>query len=120
MKVTELKPGQGKVDIELEIISKDDVRTFNKYGRDLRVCNCMAKDDSGEIKLTLWNDDIDKINVGNIVKISNGYIGEFNGEKQISSGKFGSIEIINAVSKVNPKFSKSEEQISENLSEAEI
>lgn len=117
MKVSELKAGQGKVDVELEIISKDDVRTFNKYGKDLRVCNCMAKDDSGEIKLTLWNDDIEKVKVGSKVKVSNGYVGEFNGEKQLSSGKFGKIDIVNGNSSSD---SSDEDYIPEDIAESEI
>jgi len=94
MKISELKAGQGKIDIEVKIKSKGDVRTFNKYGKDLRVANAVASDDSGEIQLTLWNDDIEKINAGNKVKIKNGYVSEFNGQLQLGSGKFGSLELV--------------------------
>ena len=94
MKISELKAGQGKVDIEAEVKSKAETRTFNKYGRDLKVCNAVVSDDSGEIKLSLWNDDIDKVNVGDDIKITNGYVSEFNGEKQLTSGKFGKLEVV--------------------------
>ncbi len=94
MKTNELQPNQGKVDIELEIISIDEPREFEKYGKTLRVANAVAKDDVGEIKLSLWNEDIDKVKAGQKIKISNGYVSEFKGEKQLSTGKFGSIEIL--------------------------
>ena len=94
MKVSELKVGQGKVDIDLVVKSKSETRTFNKYGRDLRVANVVCADaEGGEIKVSLWNDDCDKVNVGDSIKIVNGYVSEFNGEKQLSSGKFGKIEV---------------------------
>lgn len=94
MKISELKPRQGKIDIEAEVISIEEPRTFSKFGREGRVTNAIVKDDSGEIKLTLWNEDIDKVKVGNKVKITNGYINEFQGEKQLTAGRLGKIEVI--------------------------
>ncbi|MBD3310814.1 hypothetical protein GF351_06370 [Candidatus Woesearchaeota archaeon] len=94
MKISELQARQGKVDIEVDIVDKGEVREFEKFGRAGRVCNCTAKDESGEIKLTLWNEDIDKVNVGDKVKIENGYVGEWQGELQLSTGKFGKLEVV--------------------------
>ncbi|MDP3881921.1 MAG: OB-fold nucleic acid binding domain-containing protein [Nanoarchaeota archaeon] len=96
MEIKDLKAGQGKVDIELNIKSKEPERVFNKYGKDLRVANAIVADNSGEIKLSLWNEDITKFNVGDKIKISNGYVSEFNGEKQLSAGKYGKIELAGA------------------------
>ncbi|MBX4196231.1 DNA-binding protein [Candidatus Pacearchaeota archaeon] len=98
MKISELKSGQGKVDIEVTVKSKGDVRSFNKYGKDLRVCNLVVHDDTGEIKFSLWNNDIDKVNAGDKIKVSNGYVSEFNGEKQLTTGKFGSLEVVSGSS----------------------
>ncbi len=107
MKVSELKAGQGKVDIELTVKTKEPERVFNKYGKELKVANAMAADDSGDqIKLSLWNDEIGKINVGDKVKISNGYVSEFNGEKQLSAGKFGKLEVVGAGSSSSEDSSK--------------
>ena len=50
------------------------------------------EDDSGTIKLTLWNVDATKFKEGDKIKIINGYVSEFQGEKQLTSGKFGQIE----------------------------
>lgn len=94
MNISDLKARQGKVDIEAEVTEKGEVRTFNKFGKDGRVCNATIKDASGEIKLTLWNDEIDKVNVGDKVKISNGYVNEFQGEKQLTAGRFGQLEVL--------------------------
>ena len=94
MKVSELQARQGKVNIELEIISVETPREFNKFGNTGRVANAAAKDDSGEIKLTLWNGELDQVKAGDKVRITNGYVSEFQGEKQLSAGKFGKLEII--------------------------
>lgn len=92
--VSELTVRQNNVDVEGTITEIGEVKTFNKFGRELRVADAVLKDDSGSIKLSLWNEDIDKFKVGDKVKITNGYINEFQGEKQLTAGKFGKMEKI--------------------------
>lgn len=94
MKLNELKPRQGKVEVEVTVVSVSEVRGFNKNGSSGRVATAMVKDDSGEMKMSLWNDDIEKVKPGLKIKITNGYVNEFQGEMQLSAGKFGNIEII--------------------------
>ena len=97
MKISESKVGQGKVDINLEVKSKAAPRSFEKFGKQLRVANAEAIDSSGDkITLSLWNDDVDKINAGDFVSVTNGYVSEFNGQKQLGAGKFGKIEVVGA------------------------
>lgn len=92
--ISELKAGQGKVDVLVSVKSKAETRTFNKYGKDLKVANAIVEDETGSITLSLWNDDIDKVNVGDKLKITNGYVSEFNGQKQLTSGKFGKLQVL--------------------------
>ncbi len=94
MNIAELQVGQGKVDIVGEITKVEEPRTFNKFGKDGKVANAVLKDVSGEIKLTLWNEQVDQVKQGNKVHIANGYVSEFKGEKQLSTGKFGTLEIV--------------------------
>lgn len=94
MKISELKVRQGNVETEGEITHKEESRSFNKFGKEGKVCNATLKDDSGEIKLTLWNEQADQFVVGDKIKITNGYVNEFQGEKQLTSGRFGKIEKI--------------------------
>ena len=92
-KISELQPGQGSVNIEVTVKSIEEPKVFNKFGKDLKVANAMVTDGESEIKLTLWNDDIEKVSVGAIIKVTNGYVNEFQGEKQLTTGKFGKLEI---------------------------
>ncbi|MBS3075711.1 DNA-binding protein [Candidatus Pacearchaeota archaeon] len=92
MKISELSPKQGNVNVEGIIKELGEKRTFNKYGRELIVVNSILDDGSGTIKLTLWNDDADRFKEGDSIRITNGYVNEFQGEKQLTSGKFGKIE----------------------------
>jgi len=92
MKISELNSGQGNVEAEFVVKELEEPKTFNKFGRELRLRNAVVEDDSGTVKLTLWNDDVDKFAVGDKIKLTNGYVNEFQGEKQLTSGKFGKLE----------------------------
>jgi replication factor A1 len=92
MEIKDLQPKQGKVDIVVEIADKEEPREFTKFGMVGKVCNCKAKDSSGDIKLTLWNEQADQFNNGDKVQITNGYVSEYKGELQLSTGKYGKIE----------------------------
>ncbi|MFH1248601.1 MAG: SOSS complex subunit B family protein [archaeon] len=115
MNISDLKTGQGSVEVEGAVTELSEPRTFNKFGRDLVVATATLVDSSGSIKLSLWNQDVEKVKVGDKVKITNGYVNEFQGEKQLTSGKFGKLEVtgkvdISAVQKPEQKSEQPEEE----------
>jgi len=120
MKISELTIGQGNVDVEGTIKEVGEIRTFNKFGRQLSVGNAILEDESGTVKLTLWNDDAERFKEGDKVKITNGYVNEFQGEKQLTSGKFGKIEKLggNGESKEASSKSTSETESTQTSSES--
>ena len=65
-----------------------------KYGASKKVCGAFLKDETGEVRLTLWDSDVERIQNGYTIKIRNGYARPFRGEKYLSSGFYGSIHII--------------------------
>jgi replication factor A1 len=93
MKISELKPRQGNVEITGTVKDKGSPREFNKMGNPGKVCNAKLKDDSGEITLSLWNEQVDQVKNGDKVQIKNGYVSEWQGEMQLSTGKFGTLEV---------------------------
>ncbi|PIU21334.1 MAG: hypothetical protein COT15_02845 [Candidatus Diapherotrites archaeon CG08_land_8_20_14_0_20_34_12] len=94
MQVKDLKAKMAVDEITLEIVSKGEVRKFANERSSGKICNCAAKDDTGEISLTLWNDDVDKVEEGSKVKIEKGWVSEYNGNLQVSAGKFGILTIL--------------------------
>ncbi len=58
-----------------------------------RIVDAVVADETGSIKLTLWNEQIDMVNVGDNIKIDNGYITSFKGENQLNVGKFGTLKV---------------------------
>lgn len=120
MKISDLKVGASNVTIQAKVIQKDDPReVVTKYGKRLSVCNIVLQDDSGSIPMSLWGGDIQTVNAGDTVEISNGYVSEFRGNPQLSTGKFGKIKV---VEKGAGGASSSEDEFSpeENMSEEDM
>ena len=122
MEIKDLQARQGNVDIELDIIEKEEPRTFEKFGKEGKVCNCIGKDATGQVKVTLWNEQADQVNQGDKIKVSNGWVGEYQGELQLSTGKFGKLEVIGASEQKEEPEEKKEDIIEEkpNIDEEEI
>src|SRR5437899_11627298 len=91
MKVKDLRP-ESKVDaIDLTVTSKGDVREFtSRSGSVGKVCDCKAKDEDGEeVQITLWNEEIERVRPNDRVTISNGWVREWRGDRQVSGGRYG-------------------------------
>jgi replication factor A1 len=94
MKVKDMKKGMNNISATLKVVSKEDERIVQtKYGTS-RVCNALVEDESGRINLTLWRDQIDKVNVGDMIRIEGGFITEFREQPNINVAKSGKIIVI--------------------------
>lgn len=92
MQISELKPGMRNVSVTGKIESVGEPRTVNlRAGGTNNVADAVISDESGSMKLSLWGDDINKVQAGDRVSIENGYINTFKGENSLSVGKFGKI-----------------------------
>ena len=99
MAIKDLQIRQGKVDITVEVVDISEPREFEKFGKKGKVASAKVKDATGEITLSLWNDQVDLVKPGQTLKIINGYVSEFQGDPQLTTGKFGKLEIIEGETK---------------------
>src|SRR5271157_2140108 len=95
MNISDLKAGATDVELEATVVEKQDPReVITKYGKRLNVASITLKDDTGTIAMSLWGKDIETVSVGDKVKVTKGYVGEFKGTPQLSTGKYGKIEVV--------------------------
>lgn len=94
MKISDLRPGTGSVDLEAEVVSISEPRVINKYGRELRVADVTIRDETGTIVLALWNENIDKVSEGAKVRVENGYVNTWQDKVQLTLGRFGKISVV--------------------------
>ncbi|MBW2999385.1 hypothetical protein KY339_01825 [Candidatus Woesearchaeota archaeon] len=119
MAISDLQPRQGNVELEAEVVEIGEIREFEKFGKFGRVANAIIKDGTGQVKLSLWNEQIDQVKPGDRVKITNGYVSEWQGEMQLTTGKFGKLEIVGKSEAPEEKPDEAEEEPKEEVTEEE-
>jgi len=112
MKICQIKP-QTRVDrLEVKVISKEIARDVTTFRGSTKVCTTIVEDDTGEIKLTLWDNQIDIVKVGDNVLLEDGWAKEFKGELYVSTGKIGTLRVLNEEQDKNrPSSSSWEDEV---------
>lgn len=87
-----------RVDVEAKVTEKAEPREVKSRmsGETLKVADAVVADESGSIKLTLWNEQIDQVNVNDKIKVANGYVTSFQGEIQLNVGRYGTLTVLEA------------------------
>ena len=113
MKIEKLTPNSREVNTVVKVVSKSEVR--NVTGRDYsvhRVADALVGDETGCVVLTLWDDNIDKINEEATIRVTNGYVNLFRGNMRLNIGRYGSFEILeeSPITEVNTENNLSEKR----------
>ena len=84
-----------RVEVQATVLEKGETRQVQSRFKDetYKVASATVGDESGSIKLTLWHEQIDQVNVNDRIKIENGYVTSFKGEVQLNVGKFGHLSV---------------------------
>jgi len=95
LNIRDLRNGMKRVTVEANVVDKGEPRQVRSRYKDetYMVADVVVADETGSIKLTLWNEQIDQVEVGNKIKIENGYVTSFKGEIQLNVGKFGTMTV---------------------------
>jgi replication factor A1 len=95
LNIKDLRNGMKRVNVEAQVTEKGNPREVMSRYKDetYTVADAVVADETGSIKLTLWNEQIDQVNVNDKIKIENGYVTSFKGEIQLNVGKFGVLTV---------------------------
>ena len=95
MKIKDLRNGMKNVSVEAKVTEKSEPREVMSRFKDetYKVTTALIADETGTIKLTLWNEQINQVNVDDTVKVENGYVTSFKGEIQLNVGKYGKLTV---------------------------
>jgi replication factor A1 len=93
--IKDLRQGMKHVNLKAQV---EDIpkpaQVHTQFGNTVMVVNAMVGDESGKVKLCLWEAQIGQINVGDVIELKNGQVCVFRGEKQLRLGKNGSLTVI--------------------------
>jgi GNAT superfamily N-acetyltransferase len=91
--VGELMDGMRNVTVEGEIEEKAMARMVRsrRRGETLSVTEVGLVDASGRVLLTLWNEQIRQVGVGDRLRVENGYVSSYRGILQLNVGRAGKL-----------------------------
>ena len=95
-RVEDLSLGASDVDLVGKVLDADSVRTFSRDdGSEGRVANLTVGDETGRVRVTLWDDKADlaeEFDAGEVVEIGDGYVRERDGDLELHVGDRGAVE----------------------------
>ena len=93
--IQDLRAGMSHVNLKAKVLEVTQPKqVFTRYGNYASLAKAVIEDDTGKIKLCLWNDQIDAVSAGTTVQIENARTSTFKGERQLSLGKTGTVNNI--------------------------
>jgi replication factor A1 len=96
--IKDLRIGMKKVSLKAEVIEiAKPMLVFTRFGNYATVTNALIADKTGQIKLCLWNEQIDSISIGETIQIENASISTFRGERQLRIGKKGILHSVESM-----------------------
>jgi replication factor A1 len=100
-KIGDLKVGMKKVSLKAEMfeIPKSKI-VYTRYGTTACVSNTLIRDETGSMKMSLWNHQIDMVHKGDVIDVKNGEVAWFSGERQLRLGRSGSLSVIECAQKL--------------------
>jgi len=93
--VQDLRHGMKKVTVEAEVLETPKPSLVHtRYGNSAMVTNAWIADETGKIKLCLWNEQASYITLGDFIQIKNASVTAFKGERQLCLGKTGTVSVL--------------------------
>jgi replication factor A1 len=90
--IKDLRTGMRHVNLKAKILEVAEPKhVVTRYGNHASVAKASIADDTGTIKLCLWNGQIGSVSVGDTVQIENAQVSTFRGERHMSLGKTGTV-----------------------------
>jgi len=99
VKISEVAKGASFVNVLGRVTTIYGVNKFNRKGTEARVASLMLADESGSIRVAIWDEkfirliDDEKLNEGDIIKITNGYSRENNNKSELHIGSNTTLEV---------------------------
>jgi replication factor A1 len=93
--IRDLRAGMKEVNLKAKVLEvARPTLVVTRFGNYASVANALIEDETGTIKLCLWNEQINSVSIGDTIQIENARMSTFRGERQLSIGKTGTLSNI--------------------------
>jgi len=90
-KISELKPGENNVTVEVRVISTREPRVVQTRRGPRTLSEAIVGDDTGRVKLTLWGQQAGSVEEGQAIKVEGAWTTAYRGQVQLNVGARGNI-----------------------------
>jgi hypothetical protein len=105
--IRDLRAGMSHVSLKAKVLEVTQPKhVVTRYGNLASLAKALIADETGKIKLCLWNEQIDSVAAGDTIQIENARTSTFRGERQLSLGKKGTLNNI----ELEPKMTSTDLQ----------
>jgi replication factor A1 len=94
MNIGDLKRGMSNISLKAKVIDISETREVNTRFGKRNVADATLEDETGQIGLSLWQEQINAVKVGNTIDISGAFVTEFRDKLQLSIPKSGKFEVV--------------------------
>jgi hypothetical protein len=95
LQIRDLKSGMKRINLKVRVLEISKPRSvITRFGGFATVTNVSISDETGIIQLSLWNNQINTVSVGDILKVENARVVTFRGERQLRIGKGGCVSVV--------------------------
>jgi len=94
MNIADVKRGMSNISLQAKVIDVSEPRDVQtRYGR-RSVADATLEDETGQISLTLWEEKINSIAIGDTVNVTGAFVTSFRDKLQLNVPRSGKIEIV--------------------------
>ena len=84
-----------KISLKAKVVEKPEPnRVYTRYGTTPVVSNILIEDETGSMRMSLWNQQIKKVREGDVINIENGKVIWYHSERHLGLGRSGSLSVI--------------------------
>jgi hypothetical protein len=94
-RIEDLQSGMKRINLEARVLEvPKPTSVFTRFGNFATVTNVSVRDETGIIRLPLWNKQIDTVSVGDTIRVENARVVMFRGERQLRVSRGGQLSVI--------------------------
>jgi len=99
VRIGDLRTGMRQVTLKAKVLEiATPTQVFTRFGNYASVANAVIGDDTGTVKLCLWNEQIGSVSIGDMIELQSAHVSTFRGEQQLRIGKNGLINVLESMS----------------------
>jgi replication factor A1 len=93
--IHKLRHGMKKINLKAEVLeTPPPLKVTTQYGSSATIANVYIGDETGKVRLCLWNEQVSFVSTGDLIQINNASVSTYKGERQLALGKSGTVSVL--------------------------